>query len=156
MEPVIDPLHTKYDAAETIDFPGAITLKILLSGRRTGGRLAVFEDVVQPGIGPGRHIHHGQDETFLFQEGTFDVEIAGVRHHMRPGDLGFVPRGTVHAFRNVGTTPGRLRYIFTPAGRFEEMIRALHGLSAGGQPSPEDMAEIAREHGQEMVGPPLE
>ena len=55
------PVHTKYVAAEVLEFPDAITLRILLSGKQTDGSIAVFEDVVQPGIGPGRHIHLEQD-----------------------------------------------------------------------------------------------
>ena len=76
------PIHTSYAEAETLVFPGAITLKVLLSGRDTDGTQAVFEDIVEPGVGPGRHIHHQQDETFFFLEGRFDVEVGGVLHHM--------------------------------------------------------------------------
>lgn len=150
------PIHTDIATAETLDFPGVITFRVLLSGTETGGSHAVFEDVVQPGVGPGRHIHHAQDETFLFEEGRFDVEIDGVRHHMKPGDVGFVPRGSVHAFKNVGETVGRLRYVFTPAGAFEDMVRALYAVSEGGAPDMDEMARIALAHGQEFVGPPLE
>lgn len=152
----MEPVHSQYSSADTLDFPGVITFKVLLSSAQTGGSHAVFEDIVQPGQGPGRHIHRGQDETFLFEEGEFDVEIDGVRHHMKPGDVGFVPKGSVHAFKNVGSVPGRLRYVFTPAGTFEEMVRELFALSGGGQPSVEQMAEVAMKHGQEFVGPPLE
>ena len=148
------PVHTDAETAETLEFPGAITLKILLSGHDTDGTVAVFEDLVQPGVGPGRHIHHGQDETFFFLEGSFDVEIAGVRHHMRPGDVAFVPRGTVHAFSNVGDTAGRLRYVFSPALKMEEMFRAFHAAVPDGL-TEDTMAGIALDHGQEFVGPPI-
>ena len=149
------PTHSSYAEAETLVFPGAITLKILLSGQKTNGSHAVFEDIVEPGIGPGRHVHHEQDETFFFLEGRFDVEAGGVLHHMRPGDVAFIPRGTVHAFKNVGETSGRLRYVFSPALRVEDMFRAFHtALKAGGL-NAESMAAIAQEHGQEFVGPPL-
>lgn len=149
------PFHGKYRDAETFEFPGAITLKILISGDDTGGSLAVFEDVVQPGIGPGRHIHQGQDETFFFLEGRFDVEIDGVLHHMQPGDVAFVPRETVHAFKNVGDSAGRLRYIFSPALNMEAMFRAFFAAQDTGTISQEAMEQIAAEHGQRFVGPPL-
>jgi len=149
------PIHTSYAEAETLLFPGAITLKVLLSGRDTDGSQAVFEDIVEPGVGPGRHIHHQQDETFFFLEGRFDVEVGGVLHHMQPGDVAFVPRGTVHAFKNVGEARGRLRYVFSPALSIEEMFRAFYAsLEAGGLDA-ESMAAIALEHGQEFVGAPL-
>ena len=151
----MNPSHTRYSETETFVCPGAITLKILLSGQHTGGTHAVFEDIVEPGIGPGRHIHHEQDETFFFIEGRFDVEVAGVLHHMEPGDVAFVPRGTAHAFKNVGDTRGRLRYVFSPALSVEDMFRAFYAALEAGGLNVESMATIAREHGQEFVGAPL-
>ena len=109
------PIHSKYDSVETFVFPEAITLKILLSGKNTNGNQAVFEDIVEPGVGPGRHIHHHQDETFFFLEGDFIAEVQGKMYDFKAGDIAFVPRGTVHAFKNVGKKPGRLRYLFSPA-----------------------------------------
>jgi len=149
------PVHTDYQTSETFDFPGALTLKILLSGTDTDGTMSVFEDLVQPGVGPGRHIHPDQDEVFFFLEGTFDVEIAGVLHHMRPGDVGFVPRGAIHAFKNTGDGVGRLRYIFSPALQSEQMFRAFHAAMLAGDLSSDVMSQIAKYHGQLFVGPPL-
>lgn len=149
------PIHTQYSGAETLEFSGAITLKILLSGSHTDGGIAVFEDIVQPGIGPGRHIHHGQDETFIFLEGSFDVEVDGKMYHMSAGDVAFVPRETVHAFKNVGQTIGRIRYMFTPALKMEAMFRAFHKTDQTEELDEAKMAIIAAEHGQEFVGPPL-
>ncbi len=147
--------HKDYKSSETFDFPGAITLRILLTGEDTDGAQEVFEDIVQPGIGPGRHIHHDRDEAFFFLEGDFSVEIDGVVHEMSPGDVAFVPRGSVHAFKNVGTTEGRLRYIFSPALKMEAMFRAFHKAALGGEITETQMSEIASTHGQTFVGPPL-
>ena len=150
------PVHTKYSTAETFIFPDAITLKLMLSGSQTGGELAVFEDIVQPGIGPGRHIHHHQDETFFFLEGEFIAEVGGEMFEFKPGDVAFIPRGTVHAFKNVGSTPGRLRYVFNPAETIETMFRDMYAkLQQNGDLSFEDMVAISSKHGQEFVGPPL-
>ena len=149
------PIHTEYSSAETLVFPEAITLKVLLKGSQTNGSHAIFEDIVEPGIGPGRHIHHHQDETFFFLEGTFDVEVGGKLYHMKPGDVAFIPKGTVHAFKNVGDDRGRLRYIFSPALTIEEMFRELHEAMSAGDFTDEIMGKIAQKHGQEFVGPPL-
>ncbi|MGI9547362.1 MAG: cupin domain-containing protein [Flavobacteriaceae bacterium] len=149
------PIHTAYTDVETLVFPGAITLKIILKGSQTNGSHAIFEDIVEPGIGPGRHIHHHQDETFFFLEGRFEAEIDGKRYYMKPGDVAFIPRGTVHAFKNVGDNPGRLRYVFSPALTMEDMFRELYQALDKGPLSDELMAKIARKHGQEFVGPPL-
>ena len=149
------PVHLKYSDLEILVFPEAITLKIILSGSQTNGSHAIFEDIVESGVGPGRHIHHEQDETFFFLEGSFDVEVAGVLHHMMPGDVAFIPRGTIHAFKNVGRTPGKLRYIFSPALTMEEMFREFYSSLQSGEFSQEVMNKIAMAHGQEFVGPPL-
>ena len=148
-------VHTDYATAETFVFPNAITLKVLLQGAQTGGTQAIFEDIVEPGVGPGRHIHHHQDETFFFLEGSFDVEVAGKLYHMKAGDVAFIPRGTVHAFKHVGATPGRLRYVFSPALSIEEMFRTFYAALQDGSLTEKGMAEIALQHGQEFVGPPL-
>ncbi|MDP5219525.1 cupin domain-containing protein [Ruegeria sp. 2205SS24-7] len=147
--------HCVYNDSEILDFPGAITLRILLGGDQTGGALEAFEDIVQPGVGPPRHVHLHQDETFFFLEGDFEVEIAGKRARVAPGDLAFIPRGTEHAFKNVGASPGRLRYVFSPAYKMEEMFRALHAAQQSGALNPEEMARIAPQYGQEFTGPPL-
>jgi mannose-6-phosphate isomerase-like protein (cupin superfamily) len=151
----MNPTHSKYDAVETLIFPNAITLKILLSSKQTNGSQAIFEDLVEPGVGPGRHIHHHQDETFFFLEGDFITEIGGKMYEIKPGDVAFIPRGIVHAFKNVGTTRGKLRYIFSPALTIEEMFREFYASLKKGGLSFEQMAEISLKHGQEFVGPPL-
>ena len=149
------PVRTIYAETEAMVFPGAITLRVLLSGSQTNGSHAVFEDIVEPGVGPGRHIHHEQDETFFFLEGKFDVEVGGVLHHMEAGDVAFVPRGTVHAFKNVGQHPGRLRYVFCPSLTVEAMFHEFFSSLQDGSFSESFMSEIASKHGQEFVGPPL-
>lgn len=149
------PSHTVYAEAEELIFPNAITLKVLLSGMHTDGSLAVFEDIVEPGVGPGRHIHHQQDETFFFLEGDFIAEVDGKVYNFKPGDVAFIPKGTVHAFKNVGETRGRLRYVFSPAQTIEEMFREFYTVLEQGSLSFESMSKIALQHGQEFVGPPL-
>jgi len=128
---------------------------VLLSGEHKDGNQAVFEDIVEPGVGPGRHIHHHQDEIFFFLEGDFIAEVGGERLEFKEGDVAFIPRGTVHAFKNVGNTPGRLRYIFSPAHTIEDMFREFYAAFDKGNLTFEKMSEISLKHGQEFVGPPL-
>ena len=149
------PLHVPDGSGERLVFPGAIELTILIPGPATNGAFSLFEDIVQPDIGPPRHIHHAQDELFFVLEGAFDIEIAGQLHHARPGDIAFVPKGQVHAFKNVASSPGRLRYMFSPAGNTETMFRKFFEAAQTGQLSVDAMATIAEQFEQEFVGPPL-
>lgn len=151
----IVPIHSKYNSAETFVFPDAITLKIILSGKHTNGSQAIFEDIVEPGVGPGRHIHHNQDETFFFLEGKFIAEVGGKMFEFDPGDVAFIPKGTVHAFKNVGDSRGTLRYIFSPAQTIEEMFREFYSALQEGALTMEEMTKISIKYGQEFVGPPL-
>ncbi|MDP3557194.1 MAG: cupin domain-containing protein [Bacteroidota bacterium] len=149
-------IHNKYNKAESLKLFEGLTVKVLLSASETGGLQAVFEDIVEPGVGPGRHIHHKQDETFLFIEGTFDVEIDGQLYKMSAGDTAFVPKGTVHAWKNVGDGIGRLRYIFSPALNIEEMFRDISNANIDQGISEEFMKKLASDYPeQETVGPPL-
>jgi uncharacterized cupin superfamily protein len=136
-------------------FPGAIRLTILVPGSASEGAFAIYEDIVQPGVGPPRHIHHSQDEVFFVLDGSFDIEIDGQLSHATAGDVAYVPRGAVHAFKNVGSEPERLRYTFTPAGDTEEMFRAFFDAAQKGELGPKQMTEIAARFDQEFVGPTL-
>ena len=149
------PFHAKYSDVETLIFPDAITLKILLSGRDTNGQVAIFEDIVEAGVGPPRHIHYEQDETFFFLEGEFIAEVDGEIYKCKPGDIVFIPKGSVHAFKNVGNAPGRIRYLFSPALTIEAMFRELYETLEDGVLQTETMTQIVLKHGQEIVGPPL-
>ena len=149
------PIHVRDGEGERLVFPGAIELTILVPGSVSDGAFAIFEDIVQPGVVPPRHIHRWQDEVFFVLAGNFDIEIAGQLSHATAGDVAYVPRGAVHAFKNVGSEPGRLRYTFTPAGDSEAMFRAFYDAAQIGELAPERMAEIAKRYDQEFVGPTL-
>jgi len=150
------PIHNKYDSVESLKLFEGMTLKILLSSADTSGLQAVFEDIVEPGVGPSRHIHHKQDETFLFLEGNFDVEIDGQCYQMSAGGTAFIPRGTVHGWKNVGSGMGRLRYLFSPALNIEQMFRDINSAYLLRGMNEEWMQKLAADYPeQETVGPPL-
>lgn len=149
------PMHVRDGIGERLIFPGAIELTILVPGSASNGAFAIYEDVVQAGVGPPRHIHHSQDEVFFVLDGSFDIEVDGRLSNAIPGDVAYVPRGSVHAFKNVGNAAGRLRYIFTPAGDTEAMFRAFFDAAQKDELEPDRMAEIAVRFDQEIVGPTL-
>ena len=149
------PVHVPDGGGERLVFPGQIELSILVPGEATDGAFAVFEDIVEPGVGPPRHIHHVQDEVFFVIDGHVDIEIAGELYTAGPGDVAYVPRGAVHAFANPGKDRVRLRYTFSPAGGSEAMFRAFFAASEAGGLDPDAMAGIALKYDTEIVGPPL-
>ena len=153
---MVRPMHVTEADGERLVFPdGAIELVIKIPGAATDGAFAVFEDVVRPGAGPARHFHRDQEETFFVLDGRFDFEIDGTLFHAGTGDIAVVPRGAVHAFKNVGQDHGLLRYMFTPAGESEAMFRAFLAAAMQEPLTVEIMNEIAMNYGQTFVGPPL-
>jgi mannose-6-phosphate isomerase-like protein (cupin superfamily) len=132
--------------------PGdSVTVKA--TTRQTNGSLTVLELVIGPGHGPGLHTHLREDELWYVLEGDFRFKAGEAMLRASAGGLAFGPRGTPHAFQNVGAAPGRLLVISTPSGleRFFEEFAALPSGLAG----PEALAAVGHANWVEFSGPPL-
>jgi quercetin dioxygenase-like cupin family protein len=67
------------------------------------GREAVQVRVdFDPGTAAPRHTHPGEEIIYVL-EGTLEYDIGGKRSTVTSGDVLFVPAGTVHSARNVGS-----------------------------------------------------
>jgi quercetin dioxygenase-like cupin family protein len=126
---------------------------IHLGGEQTGGKLTLWSEFVPPGGGPPPHRHHNEDEWFVVQEGLFEFLADGKFHKLGPGGVAFMPRNSVHTFKNIGDGPGRLLVSTTPSG-FEIFFGkcACEFANPDGPDMPKIMA-IAAEHGIEFVNP---
>ncbi len=133
------------------------TIKVAVED--TGGAFGLFEAMVPPGSGTPPHIHHPNDETFYVLEGEAEFMAEGDIIKATAGSSVYVPRGTLHNYTNVGTTPATFVVVVTPAG-FEKMLEEL-GTAAPGSSAPpfgqEDidrLLEVAPKYGLEVVPPP--
>src|SRR6186997_1893834 len=81
---------------------------ILASGEDTGGAYAMIHAVVPPGGGPPPHIHRREDEAFYVLEGTVAFQADGRDIPAAAGAWLTLPRGSLHTFRNNGTTPAKM------------------------------------------------
>ena len=126
---------------------GRFDLKV--SAKDTGGGLCVIDTIWLGRGGPPLHLHHEQDEWFFVQEGDFRFRIGEQIYELHAGDSIFGPRRIPHAFVNRSET-GRLMVAFQPAGTMEAFF-------SGGSPHPlsEAFKELSRQHGMEVVGPPI-
>ena len=113
------------------------------------GALCVIDTVRSGRGGPPLHFHHEQDEMFFVQEGQFRFQIGDELSDLGPGDFIFGPRRVPHAFVNLSDT-GRLLIAYQPAGTMEAFFAA--GLR---DPRSEEFKVLSRQHGMEVVGPPL-
>jgi quercetin dioxygenase-like cupin family protein len=57
-----------------------------------------------PGASFPRHRHPGEEIIYVIA-GTLEYEVAGKPVTLKAGDVLFIPYGTVHGARNVGSTP---------------------------------------------------
>ncbi|MGH2917709.1 MAG: quercetin 2,3-dioxygenase [Solirubrobacteraceae bacterium] len=120
------------------------TMTFKASGDRTSGNLVLFENLTAPGGGPPPHIHTREDEFFYVLDGTFEIRIGEQLHALGPGGFAYVPRGTVHNFRNTADRPGRILVGFTPGG-IEGFFRESGRPATDDGPAPAlDDGEIAR------------
>jgi quercetin dioxygenase-like cupin family protein len=125
--------------------PGAEVITMKLTSEETNGSIGVLEGITPPGAGPPRHIHRSCDELFYVLEGEFLFLVGERQATAQPGTLVFIPRGTVHAAKVLGTEPGKVLIAYVPGGQeraFEEFGRL-----------PRDA--VAEKYDSEFVGPPL-
>src|SRR5215203_5699729 len=107
--------------------PGTDAITLIATSEESGGSIGVFEDISSPGDGPPRHVHYGSDELFYLLEGEFLILIGERQESVSAGTYVFVPRGTVHAYKVIGTERGRVVLsAFVPGGpelAFEEFVK---------------------------------
>ena len=104
---------------DPVYFPAPGTPGWKVTAKETLGAYSFSVGVRQPGGGVEPHRHSREDESFYVLEGQFEFRIGerGERVILAdPGSFVFAPRGIPHAFKNVGTTPGKFLVVVSPAG----------------------------------------
>lgn len=62
---------------------------------------------LEPGVASSRHTHPGEEIIYVLEGAPLEDEVQGKPPvTLRPGDVLFIPAGTIHAARNVGTRKG--------------------------------------------------
>ena len=122
-----------------------------LTGDDTGGTLTLGLAVVPPGGGPPPHVPHADDELFIILEGRYSILAQDRWTEVGPGAVVYLPRGSVHTFRNIGDTPARHWVLTTPSGFERFYARCAEVFAQPGPPDKERLVEISREHGYEFA-----
>jgi quercetin dioxygenase-like cupin family protein len=128
-----------------------IPMNIMLRAEQTGGAFAALVAEFAPGQGPPPHFHHDHEEYFFVLEGEFELTVGGKTVTAGPGSMVFVPRETVHAFKYVGSTRGRLLEWGTPGGQ-ERYFEAIDALAVGEGLTHEGVVATSRQFETEFVG----
>lgn len=120
---------------------------VLLDGNQTGGKFVMISELTPPGGGPPPHYHLNEEEWFYVIEGRVSFLKDGQWTEVAPGGVVFVPRGVVHAFKNVGDTPLRQIIHTAPSGFDIFFVRCAWEFSKPGGPDMNRIVAIATEHG---------
>ena len=121
-----------------------LTYKI--PSQRTSGAYSLFEVTTQPGGGPQPHVQHREDESFYVLEGEYEFLNGKETLRVGAGSLLYVPKGTLHAHKNVGEGEGRLLVSQTPGGLYEHFFEEV-GKPVDGEGGPrifEDQPDVGR------------
>lgn len=145
-------------AGVSTDSPGSVTVlggvEIIYQAvsEDTGGVYSLFETTYPPGQGPPRHVHSREDESYYVLDGAFDVQVGDQSVTATRGWFGFGPRDVPHSFKAVGTSPGKMLVIVTPAG-FERFFDELAELTAVPPFDLDRVRALFEKYGLKMIEP---
>ena len=114
---------------------------------QTGDSVMLFEESLPAGTKSTFHLHRDSDEVAWVLEGEFTFKIGDEIVSGGPGTCAFMPRNVPHAWKNSGTVPGRVVFLYTPAGAgkfVEEMLD---------HPPDGELKKRLEEAGWEVLGP---
>lgn len=92
------------------------SVKFIATGEDTGGQYDLFDAYVPPNVGTTPHIHLKQDEGFYILDGQVEFQLDDTTFTATPGTFVNVPKGHIHAYRNLGTEPARMMVQGVPSG----------------------------------------
>jgi quercetin dioxygenase-like cupin family protein len=143
----VDTKEEKMEQGVTYIWPGdgrslqvlgeVVTYKI--TSEQTGGAYSLFEVLTHPGSGPPPHVQHREDEAFWVLEGEYEFLVEGRTLRMPAGSLLYVPKGNLHAHKNVGEGTSRMLVSQTPGGLHELFFEEL------GEPTKDTLSPVCEE-----------
>jgi quercetin dioxygenase-like cupin family protein len=104
-------------------FGELVTYKV--TSYQTGGAYSLFEVASRPGTEAPPHVQHREDESFYVLEGDYEFLVEDRTLRMPAGSLLYVPRGNLHAHKNVGESTGRMLVSQTPGGLHERFFEEV-------------------------------
>ncbi|HEV7212189.1 MAG TPA: cupin domain-containing protein [Blastococcus sp.] len=124
--------------------------RFVATGSQTRGDFGLYEFTLAPGRGgPGPHLHRTFSESFHVLEGELAVRTSDEWTTASAGDLVYVPRSAVHAFRAGPDVGARFLILFTPGIPREEYFEGLVELHADGKrPTRDEVDAFALRHDQ--------
>lgn len=162
----IDPFISKNMAQKGTSISNKKTgerITWLATASDTQGIRLEFEFEVAPGGHlPVVHFHPRQQETFVLQEGEFEVMLKSGSVMLKPGDQLTIPKGVQHQWWNPSATvPAKMKVTFEPALNTETFLEQFYGLGNDDKTKPDgtpkflQIMAMANTYEIYVAGPPL-
>jgi mannose-6-phosphate isomerase-like protein (cupin superfamily) len=134
-----------------------ITVKV--ASEDTDGAFSIAEETTPPQGGPPPHLHQQEGEVLYVLEGEVEFLVGERTIRAGTGSCAYIPKRTLHTFKNVGTSHSRVLAILTPGGLDKFFLEAgepaMEGSSAPkGEPDVGRIVEIGQKYGLEIPPPP--
>lgn len=78
-------------------------IQVLISAKE-GPNFALRKFSMKPGGGMPRHTNTVEHEQYVLR-GQAAITIGGETHHVKTGDVVFIPEGAIHSYQNTGEEP---------------------------------------------------
>ena len=148
-------------AGQTLDNPvSGERITFRRTAADTNGELLEFDlTLAADGDVPGAHVHPEQEERFVVHSGRVQFRLGMKKIVAGPGDTVVVPKGKVHAFKNVGGEEAKVRVQVTPALDMEKLFETTVALAQDGatnrkgMPKPLHLALFVRRFRREVRAP---
>ena len=79
------------------------TIQVLISSQE-GPNFALRKFSMRSGGGMPRHTNEVEHEQYVLR-GEATITIGDETHHVRTGDVVFIPAGAIHSYENIGDEP---------------------------------------------------
>jgi quercetin dioxygenase-like cupin family protein len=120
-----------------------------LLGHETGESIMMFEETLPAGTSSLNHLHRESDEVAWVLAGEFTFQIGDEVATGGPGTCVFMPRNVPHAWKNTGSEPGRVLFLYTPA----DAGGYIEAMAEGRPTDDDDRARLFERHHWEVLGP---
>jgi quercetin dioxygenase-like cupin family protein len=145
-------------AIRSIWFMGNL-VTIHLTAEETPAGFSLVESWAPAGNQPPLHLHRADDEGFYVLEGRLRLWVGDGEMALEPGRFALAEHGIPHTYR-VESEAGARWLVLSSTGEFDRFVAAA-GVAAPerrlpdpAEPDLERLAELADQHGIELLGPP--
>jgi mannose-6-phosphate isomerase-like protein (cupin superfamily) len=148
--PRLRPVIAEPERVAAIEAFG-LDMKILLTTEATGGATSILMAWHKPGEGPPDHVHLRREEIFFVVSGTYELTLGERTATAGPGTVVFIPRNTVHRFKNIGDTTACMLDWSLPGGQ-DHYFNTIAELAADGGFTGEKALEISKQFDTHFPG----